>query len=207
MRTQIMVFKRLLIALMSLGFVACSLMPSTSDIFVDQKEAYKDAHELPPLEMPPELAGEYQVPDRQGTASYSQQTRPSAQVKVTPLSKMTKTGAEIINIGNVTYLLAYDSYRNIWRKSVSELEALDYDIEDKNREASMIYLNIVEGETESGMFSSLAFWKSEPTTEYVLAFKQYADGVAVKVQNSQGELVDNDVSKRIYADLLTALKK
>ena len=101
----------------------------------------------------------------------------------------------------------HDSYRNTWRKIITALEELEYDIEDKNREENKVYLNIPEEGNDPGMLSSLTFWKSESTIEYLVVFKEYSDGVAVKVQNSEGVLVDNDVSKRIYADLLSKLTK
>jgi len=205
-----MIIKRTLIVLSSMGLMACGIMPSTSGIFVDQKEAYKNAHELPPLEMPPELASETSVvrgDSRSDVVRVASQAKESVAVKTTPLSDDAKAGAEIVEIGKVTYLLVHDSYRNTWRKTVTALEELEYDVEDKNREKNMVYLNIPEENADPGMLSSLAFWKSESTVEYLVVFKEYSDGIAVKVQNKEGVLVDNDVSKRIYADLLSKLTK
>jgi uncharacterized lipoprotein len=210
MRTQEIMTKCTLIALISMGLMACSIMPSTSGIFVDQKEAYKNAHELPSLELPPELVSEstaIKADSKTDAVRVVPPVKQNAIVNTTPLNDESKTGAEIINIGEVTYLLVHDSYRNTWRKIITALEELEYDIEDKNREENKVYLNIPEEGNDPGMLSSLTFWKSESTIEYLVVFKEYSDGVAVKVQNSEGVLVDNDVSKRIYADLLSKLTK
>ena len=210
MRAQVMMIKRTLITLIPMGLMACSIMPSTSDIFVDQKEAYKNAHELPSLELPPELASESTAIKGNNKTEAVRVVPPVIQntvVKTTPLNDDSKMGAEIINIGTVTYLLVHDSYRNTWRKTITALEELEYDIEDKNREQNMVYLNIPEENADRGMLSSLTFWKNESTIEYLVVFKEYSDGVAVKVQNSEGVLVDNDVSERIYTDLLSKLAK
>ncbi|PCI17059.1 MAG: hypothetical protein COB62_07705 [Piscirickettsiaceae bacterium] len=191
-----------------MGLIACSYLPETPDIFTDQKEAYKKAHELRPLELPPELSTEDVTsgPSTIGTAtSVVTTTSKKAIVKTTPLAKESKTSAEIVNVGSVSYLLVHDSFRNTWRKTVTALEQLEYDIEDKNREESLIYLNINEATSDTGMLSSLAFWKSDSTSVYLISFDQYSDGIAVEVQDKDAQVVNDDVSKKIYADLLSKL--
>ena len=49
------VFKLTLLVILVGAVSACGLMPSVDGVFVDQRETYKKAHELPPLELPPEL--------------------------------------------------------------------------------------------------------------------------------------------------------
>ncbi|PCI70901.1 MAG: hypothetical protein COB26_02220 [Piscirickettsiaceae bacterium] len=198
--------KRFLIALLPIGLIACSYMPETPDIFTDQKEAYKEAHELPPLEVPPELSSLGIEDTHRGSikqpASILTKT---AVVKTTALIDKTKPEVEIFKLGNVSYLLVRDSFRSAWRKTVSALEALEYDIEDKNREESLIHLNINDEVADTGMLSSLTFWKSASTTAYRIHFVQYSDAIAVKVQDDKGALVNNEVSEKIYTDLLKQL--
>ena len=129
MRTQEIMTKCTLIALISMGLMACSIMPSTSGIFVDQKEAYKNAHELPSLELPPELVSEstaIKADSKTDAVRVVPPVKQNAIVNTTPLNDESKTGAEIINIGEVTYLLVHDSYRNTWRKIITALEELEY---------------------------------------------------------------------------------
>lgn len=198
--------KRFLIVFLSMGLFACSYMPETPDIFSDQKEAYKEAHELPPLEVPPELSSlDVEETHRSSIRQSASIVTKKAVVKTTPLIDRSKPEVEIFKLGDVSYLLIRDSFRSAWRKTVSALEALEYDIEDKNREESLIQLNIEDEITETGMLSSLTFWKSASTTLYQVNFVQYSDAIAVKVQDSKGNLVNNEVSEKIYADLLKQL--
>jgi uncharacterized lipoprotein len=208
--------KRFVLVLISTSVMACSYMPSTSEVFADKKEDYKKAHELPSLEVPPGLTGgdkedEYvgvtkgSAPVRTEPVIRNEPVTRTATVETAPLEELSKTTAEIVTAGSVAYLLVHDNFRNTWLKTVIALEELGYDIEDVNREEGLIYLNIGEAEGSSGMFSALTFWKSGSVTEYLVAFDQYSDGVTVEVQDDSGLLVNDDVSKQIYADLLRKL--
>jgi uncharacterized lipoprotein len=211
MSIQTVLIKLGCVGLVALGLTACSSMPSMDGVFVDQKESYKKAHVLPSLEMPPELSAGSVKDEYDGGTSTAAVTpttsTPVGKVKAvtTPLNDELQTTAEIIHVGTVSYLLIHDSFRNAWRKTLGALDALDYDIEDKNREDNLIYLNIAEANAKSGMLSSLSFWKDNSTSVYLISFDQYSDGIALEVQDSDGQLINNDISKKIYADLLTKL--
>ncbi len=198
--------KRFLIALLPMGLIACSYMPETPDIFTDQKEAYKEAHELPPLEVPPELSSlDIEGTHRNSIKQTASIITKKAVVETTALIDKAKPDVEIFKLDDVSYLLIRDSFRSAWRKTVGALEVLEYGIEDKNREESLIHLNISDEVSETGMLSALTFWKSAAITTYQVYFVQYSDAIAVKVRDSKGVVVNNEVSEKIYADLLKQL--
>ena len=184
---------------------ACGMMPAVDDVFVDQKEDYKRAHELPSLEIPPGLSGgvikdEYDG----GTKSTLPASTASAVVETTPLND-NQPKAELMGSGVDSHLLVRDSLRNAWRKTIGVLEEQGYDIDDKNRQTGQIYLNIAEGDSSNSMLSSLSFWKKVDTDVYVLVLKSVESGVQVSVLDEEKNRVDNNVSTEILADLLTQL--
>ncbi len=184
---------------------ACGMMPAVDDVFVDQKEDYKRAHELPSLEIPPGLSGgvikdEYDG----GTKSTLPASTASAVVETTPLND-NQPKAELMGSGVDSHLLVRDSLRNAWRKTIGVLEEQGYDIDDKNRQTGQIYLNIAEGDSSNSMLSSLSFWKKVDTDVYVLVLKSVENGVQVSVLDEEKNRVDNNVSTEILADLLTQL--
>lgn len=200
------VLKLSCIGVVSFGLSACGSMPSMDGVFVDQKESYKRAHELPSLEMPPELtAGQTQDEYDGGVRGTVSVAKKNAVVQTPALIDEAPTTAKIVLVGNASYLLVHDGFRNTWRKTLGALEALAYDVEDKNRDDGVIYLNISDGESKLGMLPSLAFWKSSSASVYLVSFDEYSDGVAVEVQNKDGVPVNDEVSKKIYADLLRKL--
>lgn len=117
------VFKLTLLVILVGAVSACGLMPSVDGVFVDQRETYKKAHELPPLELPPELkAGAIQDEYDGGTktaTAYSSNNK--AVVKTTPLSEDLPR-VELIKQGVDSHLMVRDSLRNTWRKTISALE-------------------------------------------------------------------------------------
>ena len=184
---------------------ACGMMPAVDDVFVDQKEDYKRAHELPSLEIPPGLSGgvikdEYDG----GTKSTLPASTASAVVETTPLND-NQPKAELMGSGVDSHLLVRDSLRNAWRKTIGVLEEQGYDIDDKNRQTGQIYLNIAEGDSSNSMLSSLSFWKKVDTDVYVLVLKSVENGVQVSVLDEEKNRVNNNVSTEILADLLTQL--
>jgi len=196
-----------LIPLLMLGSVltACGMMPAVDDVFVDQKEDYKRAHELPSLEIPPGLSGgvikdEYDG----GTKNTVSAPTATAVVETTPLSD-NQPEAELIASGVDSHLLVRDSLRNTWRKTIGVLEEQGYDIEDKNRQTGQVYLNIAEDDSSSSMLSSLSFWKKADTSVYVLVLQPVENGVEVRVLDEEKNRIDNKVSKEILADLLAQL--
>jgi len=196
-----------LIPLLMLGSVltACGMMPAVDDVFVDQKEDYKRAHELPSLEIPPGLSGgvikdEYDG----GTKSTVSAPTATAVVETTPLSD-NQPEAELIANDVDSHLLVRDSLRNTWRKTIGVLEEQGYDIEDKNRQTGQVYLNIAEDDSSSSMLSSLSFWKKADTSVYVLVLQAVENGVEVRVLDEEKNRIDNKVSKEILADLFAQL--
>ncbi|MEO1889375.1 MAG: hypothetical protein ABGX33_05615 [Cycloclasticus sp.] len=207
MNIQTVLLKLTCVAVTSLSLAACSSMPSMDDVFVDQKESYKKAHVLPSLEMPPELSAGSVKDEYDGGTRTESPVASKSVVKTTPLNEPTLAPAEIFKLGDVSYLLLHDNFRTSWRKTISALEDLDYDIEDKNREKNIVYLNIADEVNDPGMLSSLTFWEKSASSVYMLVFVEYSDSIAVKVQNEEGVFVNNDVSKQIYNDLLSQLTK
>ncbi|HIF18204.1 MAG TPA: outer membrane protein assembly factor BamC [Cycloclasticus sp.] len=205
MSIQTILLKLSCVAVVSLSLAACGSMPSMDGVFVDQKESYKRAHELPSLEMPPELSSGAIKDEYDGAVRTESFVTKKSVVKTTPLNEPTLAPAEIFTLGDVSYLLLHDNFRTSWRKTISALEELNYDIEDKNREKNIVYLNISDEVNDPGILSSLTFWKKSATSVYKLIFVEYSDSIAVKVQNDEGVFINNDVSKQIYNDLLSKL--
>lgn len=200
------VFKLTLLVILVGAVSACGLMPSVDGVFVDQRETYKKAHELPPLELPPELkAGAIQDEYDGGTktaTAYSSNNK--AVVKTTPLSEDLPP-VELIKQGVDSHLMVRDSLRNTWRKTISALEEKNYDIEDKNRQTGLVYLNIAKDKGSSSMLSSLAFWKSVDTEVYLIELKQTDSGVTLRVLDEEETRIENEVSQTLLSDLLTHL--
>lgn len=193
---------KLCFVLLSLSLVACGSLPSVKEVFSDQKEAYKKAHELPPLEVPPGLLKGQAIDEYDGgvkTPSVKKQANVTTQplVDKQPFVEQLKKGVD-------SHLLVQDSLRNAWRKTVTALEELDYDIADKNRENSLIYLNIATAK-QGGMLSTLSFWKKAETQVYLVAVERVETGIAVRVLNEQKDRIDDEFSRGILADLLTKL--
>ncbi|ORU92939.1 MAG: hypothetical protein A6F70_04115 [Cycloclasticus sp. symbiont of Bathymodiolus heckerae] len=194
------------IALLGLGLTACSSLPSMDGVFIDQKEEYKKAHELPVLEVPPELSAGSVRDEYDGSA---RGTLPipsvNAVVQTAPLGDE-QPAVELMKGGVNTYLLVRDSLRNTWRKTISALEELDYDIEDKNRQRGKVYLNIASEGKSGNMLSSLSFWEKADITVYVLALDHQENGVSIRVLSEEKGRIDNKVSKRILSDLIGQLE-
>jgi len=209
MKTQQLVMKLSCIGFFSLGLAACSMLPSGDGIFIDQKEAYKKAHELPAIEVPPTLLadgakdeydGGIKAPQPVGSASTKR-----AVVKVAPLADEEPV-AELKENGVNSSLLVRDSLRNTWRKTIGVLDDLGYDIEDKNRERGEIYLNIpVASGKSKGLFSGFSFLGNVDVIVYVVALDDQENGVKIRVLSEEKDRVDNDVTRDILYDLTSNL--
>jgi len=181
---------------------ACGLMPSVDGVFIDQRDEYKKAHELPSLEVPPGLSEGTIKDEYDGGVK----KRPDVSTKIvatetTPLSDP-QPSAELIEDGVDNHLLVRDSLRNVWRKTISALDKKDYDIEDKNRQSNQVYLNIAKEDGSSSMLSSLSFWKKADTEVYVLELSSDAMGVKIRVLDEEKNRIDNTVSQTLLTDLL-----
>ena len=181
---------------------ACGLMPSVDGVFIDQRDEYKKAHELPSLEVPPGLSGgtiknEYDG----GVKKRPDISTEIVAVETTPLSDL-QPSAELIENGVDNHLLVRDSLRNTWRKTISALDEKGYDIEDKNRQSNQVYLNIAKDDGSSSMLSSLSFWKKADTEVYVLQLSSDAMGVKIRVLDEEKNRIDNTVSQTLLTDLL-----
>lgn len=181
---------------------ACGMMPSVDSVFVDQREEYKKAHELPSLEVPPGLSGGT-IKDEfdGGTKNRREASIDSAVVETVPLSEL-QPSAELVEKGVDSHLLVHESLRNAWRKTISALDEKGYDIEDKNRQSSEVYLNIAKGDDSSSMLSSLSFWKKADTDVYVLELRRVESGVEIRVLDEEKSRIDNAVSQTLLTDLL-----
>jgi len=205
MKTQAVTIKLGAIALISLGLSACSMLPSVGDVFIDERENYKKAHELPELEIPPELQKGQQVNEYDGSAKGTVAiANQYTSLKTTPLSDE-QAKVERIEQSSNNHLLMRDTLRNTWRKTITALDALDYDIEDKNRESSLVYLNIVKEAKSESMLSGLSFWKTTETIVYVVALKQVDEGVEISVLDEEKKPISDDVSEGILSGLLAKL--
>jgi len=193
------------VVLISLGLNACSMLPSADGVFIDEKENYKKAHQLPELEIPPELLKGQQLNEYDGGVKGAVTTvNNESPLKTTPLSDL-QTTVELIDQGLNSRLLMRDSLRNVWRKTLSALEALDYDIEDKNRETAQIYLNLVKDTGSDSMLSGLSFWKTVETSVYVIALEQQDDGVAISVLDEAQQQISDGLSDEVLSRLLAEL--
>jgi len=209
MKIKVAVSKFLVVSSMSFGLLACSI-PFVDPIFPDQKEDYKKAHELPSLELPPELPAqpendEYDGGTKIGSVAPAPVDADAVQAEPVVISK---PNAEWVKEeGSNGYIFVSDSMRNAWREVVDAFKSLNYDVEDVNREEKLIYLNVTEDESDSGMLSSLAFWSDDSmtVTTYIVSFDEYSDGIAVEVKDEDGKRVNNESSKQIYTDLLSIL--
>ncbi len=193
------------VVLISLGLNACSMLPSADGVFIDEKENYKKAHQLPELEIPPELLKGQQLNEYDGGVKGAVTTvNNESPLKTTPLSDL-QTTVELIDQGLNSRLLMRDSLRNVWRKTLSALEALDYDIEDKNRETAQIYLNLAKDTGSDSMLSGLSFWKTVETSVYVIALKQQDDGVEISVLDEAQQQISDGLSDEVLSRLLAEL--
>ncbi|OUR83313.1 hypothetical protein A9Q82_03315 [Cycloclasticus sp. 46_120_T64] len=193
------------VVLISLGLNACSMLPSADGVFIDEKENYKKAHQLPELEIPPELLKGQQLNEYDGGVKGAVTTvNNESPLKTTPLSDL-QTTVELIDQGLNSRLLMRDSLRNVWRKTLSALEALDYDIEDKNRETAQIYLNLAKDTGSDSMLSGLSFWKTVETSVYVIALKQQDDGVEISVLDEAQQQISDELSDEVLSRLLAEL--
>jgi len=200
---RVMSTKVVLVKLSSLGFLIASLV-ACSSIFPDQRDAYKKATELRPLEVPPGLSKQSIRNEQPGQANRAISSQ-AALVKVEALPDP-DADVLIIQTGQGRHLVVRDSLRSTWRKTVSALEELEYDIEDKNRENGLIYLDVLTDKKDDGMLASLAFWKNSAVKTYVLTLVADADTVVIQVNDENEKPVDDDIAKKIYTDLLNELK-
>ncbi|MEW5056885.1 MAG: outer membrane protein assembly factor BamC [Cycloclasticus sp.] len=205
MKMQAVTIKLGAVVLISLGLNACSMLPSADGVFIDEKENYKKAHQLPELEIPPELLKGQQLNEYDGGVKGAVTTvNNESPLKTTPLSDL-QTTVELIDQGLNSRLLMRDSLRNVWRKTLSALEALDYDIEDKNRETAQIYLNLAKDTGSDSMLSGLSFWKTVETSVYVIALKQQDDGVEISVLDEAQQQISDGLSDEVLSRLLAEL--
>lgn len=205
MNVQIVLLKISCVSLVSLSLIACGSLPFTDSFFVDQKESYKRAYELPGLEVPPGLsAGQTRDEYDGGVRGIVSMPRANAIVKTTPLKEQL-SAVELVGSGVDAHLLVRDSLRSTWRKVIGAFESLDYDIEDKNRVRSEVYLNIVTEETSGSMLSNLSFWNKADTVPYLVILERLDMGVAIRVLDKAEKRVGDKVASVILADLLAEL--
>jgi len=209
MKIQQLVIKLSCIGLFSLGLAACSTLPSGDGIFIDQKEEYKKAHELPTIEVPPTLLAGGAKDEYDGGIKRTQSVRSAstkgAVVKVASLADEQPL-AELKKNGVNSSLLVRDSLRNTWRKTISVLDDLGYDIEDKNRERGKIYLNIpVASGKSKGLFSGFSLLGDVEVVVYVVALDDLENGVKIRVLSEEKGRVDDDVTRDILYDLTSNL--
>ncbi|MBL4744645.1 MAG: outer membrane protein assembly factor BamC [Cycloclasticus sp.] len=192
-------------AFLTFTLSACSILPSVDGVFIDQKEEYKKAHELPSLEMPPELSSGSTRDEYAGQVKRAEPVRQQETVvQTTPLSDE-QLSVELMKDGNDSYLLIRDSLRNTWRKTNSALETLGYDIDDKNRQNSKFYINLAEDTGSSNMISSLTFWKKAEKTIYIVSLDHIDSGVALRVLDKNEDSVNNDVTSKLLIELMGKL--
>jgi len=195
---------RLTSMLMLMGLLsACGMMPSVDSVFIDQRDEYKKAHELPSLELPPGLSAEVIKDEYDGGVKRRRGVSSTDVIaaETTPLSDP-QPRVELIESGVDSHLLVRDSLRNAWRKTISALDKKGYDIEDKNRQSNQVYLNIAKDGGSSGMLSSLSFWKKADTDVYVLQLSSDEMGVKIRVLDEEETPIDNTVSQTLLTDLL-----
>jgi len=209
MKIQQLVMKLSCIGLFSLGLAACSMLPSGGGIFIDQKEEYKKAHELPAIEVPPTLLADGAKDEYDGGIKATQSVRStpamSAVVKVTSLADE-QPMAELKKSGVNSSLLVRDSLRNTWRKTIGVLEDLGYDIEDKNRQRGKIYLNVpIASGKSKGLFSGFSLLGDVEVVVYVVALDSQENGVKIRVLSEEKGRVDDDVTRDILYDLTSNL--
>lgn len=188
-----------------IGLVACSALPDMN-IFPDKKDDYKRSHELPSLEIPPELTGGSIRDEYDGAARGTAPLQNNQSVAQTFAMDEALAKVELLEEADLAYLLVRDSMRNAWRLTLAGLEEFDYEVDDKNRVNGLVYLEIPQ-ESESGMLSSLSFWASAETNPYIVSLKRVDTGIAIRVLNEQQESVKGAVSEMIYADLLEYITK
>jgi len=199
MNVQTVLLKISCISLVSLSLIACGSLPFTDDFFVDQKEAYKRAYELPGLE-----AGQTRDEYDGGVRGAVSMPRANSVVKTTPLQEQL-AAVELVGSGVDAHLLVRDSLRSTWRKVIGAFESLDYDIEDKNRVRSEVYLNIVPEKTSGSMLSNLSFWNKADTVPYLVILERLETGVAIRVLDKAEKRLGDKVANVILADLLGEL--
>ena len=206
MRLKAVMIKGLGLVMIASGLLACGSLPDVGGVFSDQKEAYKKAHELPPLEVPPEFSTDKIKDEYDGAAKDTVAVADkNAVVTTTPLADATPA-IELIEKGVDSHLIVNDSLSNTWRKTVEALEALNYDIEDKNLASSLIYLNVVAEKKEGSMLASLSFWKKAETLVYIVGVERIESGIAVRVLDAERGHIDDAFSKRLLAELLGKLQ-
>lgn len=205
MSSKLGISKSLAVVLMSFGSVACSI-PFVDPIFPDQKEDYKRAHELPSLEVPPELINQT-VDDEYDGGTQRSVTAPAPvttdDVQTQPLSS-SNADVELVESGVDSHLLVRDNLRNTWRELQIAIEALEYDVEDVNRENSTVFLNIETAEGSSGMLSMLDFWGADDSSivVYLLRVEALDNGMAIRVLDAEEARTNDDISKDILANVL-----
>ena len=201
------VLKQVSTVVFCLGLVSCSSIGLPEmNVFPDQQDDYKRSHEIPALEVPPEMQHDSSKDEYDGAARGTEPLVASQAVTTTYALDDSMAKVELVESEGVPYLLLRDSMRNAWRMTVSGLYALEYEIEDKNRIDGMIYLEIADN-SDTGMLSSLSFWGSAETTPYLLSLKRTEQGVAIQVLAENEEVAKDDVSELLYADLLDYLAK
>jgi len=228
MKTQQLVIKLSCIGFFSFGLAACSMLPSGDGIFIDQKEEYKKAHELPLLEIPPTVLADGAKDEYDGGIKETQAVRSVAKiksedpvlpaksatpvaptknaiVKVTPLPD-DQPVVELKKKGINSSLLVRDSVRNTWRKTIGILEDLGYEIEDKNRQRGRIYLKVpIASGKSKGMLSGFSLWGKVDMAMYVVALEHQTNGVKIRVLSEEKGRVDDDVTRDIFYDLSSNL--
>ena len=206
MRLKAVMIKGLGLVVLTSGLIACGGVPKAGGVFSDQKEAYKKAHELPPLEVPPEFLTDKTKDEYDGAAKDTVSAVDKNTILTTTPLLDTTPAIELIENGIDSHLIVNDSLSNTWRKTVEALEELNYDIEDKNLASSLIYLNVAAEKEESGMLSSLSFWKKAETIVYIVGIERIESGLAVRVLDADSGRIDDEVSKRLLAELLGKLQ-
>jgi uncharacterized lipoprotein len=214
MSLMLKIAKFSMVSTVVVGLVACSYVPEVNEVFPDRKDEYKKSHEIPSLEVPPELSS---VPVKNEYDGAVRSTRPVTE-RTAVKEPVTDTAArtyplndsisevELIEDEEFEYMLVRDSMRNTWRRVLTSFDELGYVVEDINRQQSVIYLEITKEVEEEGILQSLSFWKSDVESAiYVINLERIREGVLIHVLNENNEPVNDEVSTQIYDDLIAQL--
>jgi uncharacterized lipoprotein len=165
---------------------------------------YKSAQQLPPLEVPPDLArpagdDRFAIPAGGDAAA--------AEKPIAPAQATLLKGED----GN-SWLLVKDPFDRAWRRVGLALDRGGFTVEDRDRNKGIFriqYSNVPKKTKEPGFFSKLlGFGDAAPPEEkrYQILVKENDDGSAVSVLDADGNPDKSEGAGRVLSILYEQLK-
>ena len=133
-------------------------------------------------------------------------------------AQVTARAAIQVGIGGFETLEVFEPFDRAWRRVGLALDRVGFTVEDRDRQKGQYFvryadtdsMDMAKKDSEKGILSKLAFWKSNDSTvkaeQYRVHIRQFAGKCVVQVLTKDGAQANTETTRRIVALLHEQLK-